>query len=221
MKCQVRKGQIVEIPTEPRVIIDFDRSLGFFHEFYKDHGAKIPRNFAKVFRSLWAKNREQIRQAVETKGFDFLLLGLPVKSLPALDEQMVGKGNRTYFGVGSGGIQENPLVKSPRLVLMYREPNLLNHSILKETLGQPASSFLRRGVLTTFSDYRVYIEVIWEQDKIRPDAWGWTWLPGSKAGSNILRTCWNPGGVRVNVDADSPGSSYDIVGCRLSHCFWC
>ena len=219
MKCQIRNGQIVEVPTEPKVVIDFEESLGFYRDFYQARGVKIPRDFTKVFRGLWLENQKQILRAVEVKGFDFLLLGLPVISVEALDEQITGGGDKTYFWIDPKDIKEHPLVRKPRLVLMHQEPDLRNLPILKETLGQPAQTFLDQKVTTTFSDYRVYNEVVWEKIKVRPDSWGAVWCPGSRAGSSVVRAFWHPVDAQVRVLAFSPDYSFGSFGCRPSRCF--
>ncbi len=218
MKCEIRGNQIVEIPEKPKVLIDFKRELDFYLDFYKAYGVKIPRDFSKVFRALWARYQEQILRAVGVEGFDFLLLGLPVKSVVELDQQMTGNGHPTKFRINPMEVRENPLVMIPRLVLMYREPDLRKHPILEATLGKPAQTFLNMEVPTTFSDYRVYHKVVSEQDETPPENYGATWCPGSLFGSCVLSSYWSFDSAQLYVSSASPDRLDPDVGCRLSCC---
>ncbi|MCX6717786.1 MAG: hypothetical protein NTU76_03890 [Candidatus Taylorbacteria bacterium] len=216
MKCLFSGNQII---TEPKVMIDFDYSLDFFYAFYKAHGVKIIQDFAKVFWSLWNEYREQILMKVEVKGYDFLLLGLPVSSISALDERMTGSGTKTKFFMDPAEITEHPLVKKPRLVLLHSEPDLPRHDLLYGTLGKKAQTFLDDGITTTLSDYRVFSEVIWETKNARPEVWGLNLCPGSRVGTDFIRVRFNSGFGRLEVTADASVVGHEGVGCRPSRCF--
>jgi hypothetical protein len=216
MKCLFNGNQIV---TEPKVMINFDYSLAFFDAFYRAHGVKIIQDFAKVFRSLWSEYKEQILKEVEVKGYDFLLLGLPVSDISVLDEQMTGSGTKTKFFMDPAEITEHPLVKEPRLVLLHSEPNIPQHDLLYRTLGSKFQTFLDGRITTTLSDYRVLSEVIWETKNARPEVWGLNLCPGSRVGTNFVCVYFKTSLCRLEVDADASIVGDKSVGCRPSCCF--
>lgn len=224
MQYQIVGQKIVQIPTEPITMIDFQVELAFFEQFYRSHGVKIPRNFAKVFRDLWHINQQAILNAVQKYGYDCLLLNLPTRSVAELDEQMTSDGRPTRFWIDVNRIREHRSVKHPRLVLMHSKPDLRDHPILKATLRQTAKSFLDSGVRTTFSDYRVFQEVIQQIKGYMPETWGWNLCPGSRlgtrAGAAVVHSYWNLNDARLSVNATSLGRSDLGVGCRPSSCFY-
>ena len=232
-KYKDEKGKMVKETIE----IDFTEKLALAVEFYKNHKIKIPADFTEVMQDVWERNREAMQEQIEKFGFDeVLIIPAGIKLDDAFDKEMTkgykkkdgSKGEPTYWGIKKEDIKDDDRSAQNRLILvhknkakdLYDTPETL--PILKETLGKKAGSFKQEEGLTA-EEYFVFQRLYFEETGENLDEKGSTWLPGSRmgkeAGSLVVRADWGPDDAQVVVNANSPGLSYDYVGCRLSRCF--
>ena len=211
--------------TRETIEIDFEKRLEQSINFYKNHSIDIPDDFAEKMKDIWERNQDEIKNAIEEKGFDEILLIPENVPLEELDKKMTeGYKSETYLsdnfksGGSWSGVKED---NETRMVLVHKKnaQNLKDHPLLKETLGKTAEFFIKAGEKLNLTDYEIFQREYFEETRKHLDEDGWTWLPGSKSGSRVVSSDFNPGDGQVYVDADDPGSSGDGLGCRLSRSF--
>ncbi len=128
--------------------------------------------------------------------------------------------------------------KVARLVLVHKASDLTAHPELKKSLdkkyggekedGQDnkADDFIKAGEALTATEYFLLQRDIFEKTGVHIDGKSpdgnvyWTWLPGSRVGSRVVRADFSPGGGRVGVEAVDPGDSFPSIGCRPARCFF-
>jgi hypothetical protein len=148
--------------------------------------------------------------------------------------------NDTYWGIEAKEIINTR--SGNRIILLHSAPDLTAQSELLKTLDKKyggdktntvdnkAEDFINAGEQMTISEWLILQREIWEKTGVHIDgkvgADGYvkpTWCGGSRvgkgAGSSVVRAYWNPGGARVEVNANSPDHSFGYIGCRLSRCF--
>jgi hypothetical protein len=223
--------------------LDFETEISSTVSLYEKHGIEIPVDFEEQVKLIWEDNINAIKEGMMEKGFNKVLF-IPEKlpSLKDLDEKMTEgyekeKGNKTYWGEKADSITE--VVRTgARIVLLHDATDLTVQPELKKTLGKKyggekedgkdnrAQDFLDQGETLTVSEYFILQRDIFEKTGIHLDSKApdgniyWTWLPGSRVGSEVVHACFSPGLGQVFVIADGPGSSGSYIGCRLSRCFY-
>jgi hypothetical protein len=224
--------------------LDFETEISSMIDLYKRNGIEVPVDFKEQMQSLWEKNADAMTEAVAEKGFDQVLFipeNLP--KLKDLEAKMTAgyekeKGNKTYWYTNVDNITET-VRSGTRIILVHKAPDLTAHPELNKTLGKEyggekengkdnkAEDFIKDGQSLTLSEYLILQRDVFEKTGVHLDSKKtpdgnyiyWTWLPGSRVGSSVVDAYWNPDDGRLNVYADTPGSSYPIFGCRPSRCF--
>ena len=210
--------------TSETIEIDLEKKLEQSINFYKQYSVDIPDDFAERIKNIWERNQDDIKNAIEKMGFDEILLVPENIPLEELDKKMTKGYNETYlssnFKEGGlwNGVKEDT---GMRIVLVHKKDaqNLKNHPLLKETLGKTADDFIKAGENLRITDYEIFQRAYFDETQKHLDEDGWTWLPGSKSGSRVVRSDWDPGSTQVNVNAFAPDDSDGGLGCRLSRSF--
>ena len=227
-KYKDEKGKEVKESLE----IDFDKKLTQAIKFYQEHKIKAPADFENQMVDIWERNRDAMQEQMEKLGFDeILIIPAGIKMDEALDQEMTKGykkkdgtvGEPTYWDVEKTDIISKRNSKSRIIMVhknkakdLYDTPDTL--PILKETLGKKAGSFKPEEGLTV-EEYFLFQRLYYEETGEHLDEKGSTWLPGSGAGSFVLRADWYPGFAQVIVGAYSPDFAYPFIGCRLSRRF--
>jgi|GEM_PF-3431676 len=204
------------------ITLDVETSLDTYTEFYTKHSIELPPDFRERIAELWDAHRAEIVEAIESRGYNDLVLvpgGLTSAKLHTpMTEGYVETYRSPNFESGGSfsGVKED--TTKTHLRLLHRAHNLSDHPVLKETRGKKNDSYGAEGGMT-LADYLIYQRQYFEATGKHLDVSSWTWLPGSKSGSQIVGARWGPDGGRLYVGAGDPGGADDGSGCRLSRSF--
>ena len=148
-------------------------------------------------------------------------------------------GAETYWGTNVDSITETARAGA-RIVLVHQAPDLTAQPELKKTLGKKyggekedgkdnhAQDFLDAGEAMTATEYFILQRDIFEKTGVHIDSKKtpdgsyiyWTWLPGSRVGSRVVRAYFHPGVGQVCVYASDPDDTPSDIGGRPSRCFY-
>jgi hypothetical protein len=235
-----------EIVKELKEIsFNFETILAFNQDFYNKHGVELPESFEEIMMDIWERNSDEIFLQVEQKGFDKMIfipesvdeIDLTLFEAKMTDHYEKEKGNKTYWGINASVVKSGR--SGNRIVLLHQADDLTSHPELKKTLGtkyggektngedNKAEDFVKSGESMTIQEWLVFqrqIQIekgVHVDGKLTPDGSYIyaTWLPGSKAGSEVVYAYWHPGLGQVRVYSYTPDRSSPNFGCRLSRCF--
>jgi hypothetical protein len=204
------------------IVLDVEKKLQEFVEFYKDKGINLPATFEADILDIWQRNGDEIQEAIEKNGFDDFLLIPADMPLSDLSEKMkIGNGyylsdNFKQGGEFAGAVSKN--VDKPRIVLVHKTQNLQDSPELAKTLNIKGEDVDQKQILT-LEDYLVFQNVYFKETGKHLDEIGWTWL-ATTSGARLVSSHWNPDGGKLNVYARDPDYHHENLGARPSRSFF-
>ena len=204
------------------IIVDLEKKLQEFLDFYKKTGIELPPNFEETIKEIWFRNLDNIQKAIEENGFDEMLIMPGGISLPVLADRMkVGNGYDKYESFKNGGDfagAESANVDKPHLVLAHKTQNLKDRRELAHTLNIKGQD-VKMDQALTLEDYLVFQKKYFEETGKHLDEDGWTWL-ATKSGARLVYSSWDPGNSKLSMSAAVLDYRYKVLGVRPAHTFY-
>jgi len=236
-RYEYKNPETGQVESTEDITLDIEQAISAYEALYrKERGGRklpLPPDFAAQMEDIWSRNREAIKQAIEEKGFDDLILIPEGLNLEELHQTMTADYSKTYedsdFKAGGSfaGVTEARL--GSRLVLIHRrnakdptDPNVRPE--IKQTLNISAKEAKGKGEDLCLSEYLVYQRRYFEEEQQHLDPKGWTWCPGSTVpnpagGVRFVNANWYPDDGQVVVDAVGPSFRHSLLAARSSRVF--
>ena len=236
-----------ETNEQKEIAVNIQEKIQEAQEFCKKHNLPIPDE--KEIKSIWQKNRNEIKKEIETYGYDSVLL-VP-ENLPDtenLHNQMTEGYAASYQssnfteGGGFAGAKTTEDTKT-KILLCHSDQNIYENPtaniFARQTLNKNIMqlSGLSQAEVEKRIQNRENIPINFEVDinnkKIQIQAeglslneylifqrmYGWTWLPKTFSASRVVCSSWSSGSARLSVRAVDLGLASGTLGCRLSRSF--
>lgn len=213
--------------------INIDEKLEKALSFYKSHKMEVPFDFSDQILSIWEENKDEMQEQIEKFGFDeIIIIPADITLNDVFDEEMTKgylkddgtPGEPTFWEREKGEITNNERHSENRIIFVHKNnakefydtENAL--PILKETLGKKIGSFKPEEGMSVI-EYFIYQRMYFEETVEHLDENGWTVLPDSEFGSDVVDAAWDPANGHLRVCVRGSGHSYRSIGCRPSRCF--
>ena len=246
MKAKLDSGELIAQATpeisatcvypdgkKETITLDFEAKLQEFVDFYKKTNLDLPADFEDSVRDIWERNQTDVEQAVETDGFDDMLIIPGNVPLPDLAEKMKMESGYSFYQVEedfSNVVSKR--VDKPRIILFHHLDSLpeINQktglNIHLNITGADAQKLYQTNpdnYLGTLEDAIVLERKYFEETGKHLSDYNTksaNWLPGSMAGARLVDSYWNPDSHQLRVDAYDPTNRYCPLGVRPSRCFF-
>ena len=177
------------------ITLDIEKKLEDFLSFYKKTNIDLPPNFEETIKDIWERNQDEIKEAIEQKGFNEILVIPGNVPLLELSEKMK-MGNEYFTGSNfdEGGGFEKALSENtdkPRIVLVHNTQNLEDRPELLATKNIKGKDVNLKET-PTLEDYLIFQRKYFEDTQKHLDEKGWTWL-ATKSGARLVSSGWDPG----------------------------
>ena len=224
------------IERQENITIDIEKKTQEFLDFYKKTNIDLPPDFSETILDIWERNSTEIQQAMEQNGFDDILLVPANIPLSELSEKMkMGKGystgsNFTQGGGFAGAVSQN--TDKPRIIL-YHKTETLSEITAKTGLdvhlnitGADVEKLYKQnpnGYISTLEDFLVLEKKYFEETGKHLSDWRKNsahWLPGTKSGTRLVDSSWNPDDDKLYVNADDLDYRNEHLGVRPFRSFF-
>ena len=215
------------------ITLDFEAKLQDFISFYKKTNLDLPVDFEDVTRDIWDKNQTEIEQAIEQNGFDDMLIIPGDIPLADLAEKMKMESGYYFYQVKEDFSNvKSQNVNKPRIILFHHADSLSEiaqktgldiHLNINSDDAQKLYQANPDNYLGTLEDAIILEKKYFEDTGKHLNDYNnksTQWLPGSKAGTRLVNSLWNPVSVRLFVSAFGPGTRFGSLGLRPSRCFF-
>ena len=215
------------------ITLDIEAKLEEFTDFYNKTKLDLPRDFEETIKDIWEKNQTEIQESIEQNGFDDLLVVPGNISLQDLAEKMkMGKGYYFYQAKEDFSDVKSQNVDKPRIILYHHAETLPEISkntgldIHLNITGKDAIKLYKanpNNYLSTLEDALILERKYFEDTKKHLSDWNKKsaqWLPGSRAGTRLVYSYWNPDDDKLGVNAIDLEGRIDYLGVRPSRSFF-
>ena len=218
--------------SKETITLSLEQELQNHLSFYQKVNLDLPPDFEDSARDIWDRNQAEIKQEMEQRGFDALLIipgGIPLKTLA---EKMKMENGYYFYQVKedfSDITSQN--TDKPRIILYHKAtlPEVQKKTGLDVHLnitGKEVKELFTQNpnlYMSTLEDFIVMEKKNHEEtgqhlsDYTKKSA---QWLPGSKAGARLVYSYWGPGVRKLDVDGRDDEYRADDLGVRPSRCFF-
>ncbi len=205
--------------TQETIVLDFEKELADFLDFYKKTGIDLPADFEDSMRDIWNRNQKQIQKEIEGNGFDEVLLVPGKISLEELAKKMImGYGYRTDGNFAEDGSFRSAMginVYKSRILLVHKVKELTDRPELTQTLNIKAEDIDLLKALS-LEDYLIFSRKFFEETGEHLDTTKETWTSTKSAG-HLIYVKW---GQKKELCVYSSNINYNNpnIGFRPSSC---
>jgi hypothetical protein len=202
--------------------LDLEKALDKYTTLFQETGIALPDDFREQVEDIWMRNGHEIEEAIKEKGFDDMIIapaGIPLTEITEKMKMANGYFTGSNFdssGGFAGAISTG--VDKPRIILVHKAQNIVDHPELVQTKGIKAED-IKIDESLSLEDYLYLQRSYFKETGKHLDEDGWTWTPRTKSGARFVGSYWYPASGRLNVDAGAADRSNPNLGCRSSRYF--
>ncbi|MFZ3030067.1 MAG: hypothetical protein WA095_03715, partial [Minisyncoccia bacterium] len=215
------------------ITLDIEAKLQDFVSFYQKTKVNLPPDFEDTIHDIWERSQTEIEQAVEQNGFDGILLVPGDIPLADLAEKMKMENGYYFYQVKNdfSDITSQKVEKS-RIILFHHVDSLTEitqktgldvHLNITGAEAQKLYQTNPENYLSTIEDALVLERKYFEETGKHLSDWttkSAQWLPGSKSGSRLVNSRWDPGTGELAVSASDLDYQRTDLGARPSRSFF-
>ncbi len=214
------------------ITMDIEAKLQDFTSFYQKTKVDLPPNFEDTIKDIWENHQAEIEQAIEQNGFNDMLIIPPTPNLKDLAEKMKMEKGYHFFQVKDDFSDvKSQNTDKPRIILYHKAtlPEIQATTGLDVHLNITGADALKLynanpdQYMATLEDFMILERKHFEDIAKHLNDWNFKsahWLPGSKAGTRLVRSYWHPGARGLFVGADATETQYGHLGVRPTRCFF-
>lgn len=206
------------------IVLDFEKELIDFIDFYKKTEIDLPENFEEVMRDIWNRNQEQIQREIESKGFDDVLLVPGNILLQELKNKMStedGYWKSPDFNALSDSFSDiinSKTGQNNRIVLTFKAKELTDRPELMQTININGYDGYD-AVTLSLEDYLIFSKKYFESTEQHLDETKGIWTSNSTDTSLSINVNWDRISHSLLLTACSPSIHNFSIGARPSRSF--